>query len=283
VTHAPPAAWAARELTCIAVDWSGARAGERAKIWLAEAQAGELLRLESGRSRAELAAHVITRAGELARDGTPLLVGFDFSFSLPAWFLRELGLASARELWELVAREGETWLARCEPPFWGRAGRRRPAPDARHSPYRATESSLLPIGGIQPKSSFQIGGAGAVGTSALRGMPFLLELARAGFAIWPFDPPGARVAVEIWPRFFTGRVNKSSRPARQLLLAARLGSVPAPLLERATLSDDAFDAALSAVEISRRAAQRNLFPATNELEHLEGRVLAPAALRASFV
>ena len=39
---------------------------------------------------------------------------------------------------------------------------------------------------------FQIGGAGAVGTGSIRGMPHLLTLARNGFGIWPFS--------EGWPR-----------------------------------------------------------------------------------
>ena len=89
---------------------------------LAEARAGRLVRVEGGRDRDELIEHLV----EYARARPELVVGFDFAFSLPAWFLRERGLASAFELWGLVAREGERWLAECSPPFWGRPGRRRP-------------------------------------------------------------------------------------------------------------------------------------------------------------
>ncbi len=43
------------EPTCIAVDWSGARTGSERRIWLAEVRAGDLVRLENGRSAADLA------------------------------------------------------------------------------------------------------------------------------------------------------------------------------------------------------------------------------------
>ena len=45
------------------------------------------------------------------------------------------------------------------------------------------------VRGIAPKSVFQIGGAGSVGTASLRGMPVLQRLREAGFAVWPFDRP----------------------------------------------------------------------------------------------
>ena len=53
---------------------------------------------------------------EMARETPRMVVGFDFSFSYPAWFLRELGIGSAPEFWRLVADgQGERWLHRdCE-------------------------------------------------------------------------------------------------------------------------------------------------------------------------
>ena len=71
----------------IAVDWSGARTGERRAIWLAEAVDGRLVRLEDGRTREEVVAHLLEEA---ARD-PDLVAGLDFPFSLPEWFLRERG------------------------------------------------------------------------------------------------------------------------------------------------------------------------------------------------
>ena len=47
----------------IAIDWSGAKVGATKKIWLAEATAGgKLLRLETGRDRDAIAAHLIDEA-----------------------------------------------------------------------------------------------------------------------------------------------------------------------------------------------------------------------------
>ena len=57
---------------------------------------------------------------------------------------------------------------------------------------------------------FQIGGAGAVGTGSIRGMPHLLTLADSGFTIWPFVSGGLPTVVEIYPRALTGPVNKGS-------------------------------------------------------------------------
>ena len=172
----------------VAVDWSGARAGERRRIWLAEAVEGRIVRIECGRSREEVVAHLLEEA---ARD-PDLVVGLDFAFSLPEWFLRASGVDEVAGAWELVAREGETWLADPQPPFW----RTRKAPG---DGFRRTE---LECGG-RPKSVFQLVGAGQVGTGSLRGMPFLPKL-REHFAIWPFDEPRLPLLVEIYPSLYSG-------------------------------------------------------------------------------
>src|ERR1051326_6916953 len=114
-------------MRAIAVDWSGATHTARSHIWLAEAvHPGELKSLEAGRDRYELATHLLS----LQKD--PLVVGLDFAFSFPAWFLEHLGVASAPELWAHVTCHGEAWLAACEPPFWGRPGRPRPTMQHAH-------------------------------------------------------------------------------------------------------------------------------------------------------
>src|SRR2546422_446206 len=61
-------------MRAVAVDWSGARAGERRTVWLAEAVEGRLVRLECGRSREELVAHLLGEAARAAPGssrGTP--------------------------------------------------------------------------------------------------------------------------------------------------------------------------------------------------------------------
>lgn len=256
----------------LAIDWSGAQQGAERKIWLAEARPGDLpglVRLEAGRGRAAIADHLIEEAGRSAR----LVVGFDFAFSLPAWFLDDRGLGSAPELWELVERDGERWLAGCAPPFWGRPGRRRPElPE--HS--RRTDREVPAVGGIRPKSGFQIGGAGAVGTGSLRGMTILKRLRDAGFTIWPFDAPGSHVVVEIYPRALAGAVNKSDPAARDAYLRCHYPWLDEGLRLRAAGSEDAFDAAVSALVMAKhRRVLSSLPPAVDETERREGRIWLP--------
>lgn len=255
----------------IAVDWSGAATGSERRIWLAEARGGRLLRLECGRTREELVRHLAERA---QRDPA-LAVGFDFAFGFPEWFARELGARSGRELWEAVAREGEGWLARCPPPFFGRKGSRRPRPDADRPLWRRTELEHPPLAGIRPKSVFQIGGAGAVGTGSVRGMPLLLALQRAGFAVWPFEPARAPFAAEIYPRWFTGPLTKSSRRARALFLASHPLPASRALAELAEASEDAFDAALSALALEGARAPEAP-EALERIFRIEGRIWRPA-------
>ncbi|HEY2596826.1 MAG TPA: hypothetical protein VGK33_23260, partial [Chloroflexota bacterium] len=158
----------------IAIDWSGDARNARQHIWLAEASGqGKLVRLEAGRDRQELADHLAALATR-----EEVVVGFDFAFSFPRWFLCRLGVRTGPELWAHVAQHGEGWLAACEPPFWGRPGRTRPP---RVLPaLRMTDLAVPRTGGVAPKSIFQIGGAGAVGTGSIRGMPLLHRLQAAG-------------------------------------------------------------------------------------------------------
>lgn len=254
----------------IAIDWSGDAASARRKIWLAEAVDGILVRLESGRDRAEIAAHLI----DTARRDAAFVVGLDFAFSLPAWFLRERGLASAADLWTLAEREAEGWLAACCWPFWGRPGVGKPANIEAH--FRRTDLEVPSVGGIRPKSVFQIGGAGAVGTGTLRGLPLLARLHRAGFSVWPFDAPGWPRVVEIYPRVLTGAVVKSSAPTRAAYLERQYPRLAASLREQAVGSEDAFDAAVSALVMARQAtALATLGPTTDPVWRLEGRIWMP--------
>ncbi|HYZ77826.1 MAG TPA: hypothetical protein VE596_10690 [Gaiellaceae bacterium] len=193
----------------LAVDWSGARTGEARAIWLAEAVDGRLVRLEDGRGREQLVAHLL----EEAERDPELVVGLDFAFSLPDWFLRARGIADVSNAWELVSREAEAWLRDPQPPFWRR---RKPVEQIA---FRRTE---LECGG-RPKSVFQLVGAGQVGTGSLRGMPFLRRL-RERFAIWPFDEPRLPLLVEIYPRLHLGAIdgeyrNEHARDAAAAALA----------------------------------------------------------------
>jgi hypothetical protein len=82
----------------------------------------------------------------------------------------------------------------------------------------------------------------------------------AGFAIWPFDDAGAATAFEIYPRLFSGRMNKSSEDARRKHLAPLRGRMPRAARDAAIASDDAFDAAVSALAMSGHAADLASLP-----------------------
>jgi hypothetical protein len=231
----------------VAADWSGAATYEQRSLWLAEWNVGEarVARLAPA-SRGGAASWLLAAADE----DPALVVGLDFAFSLPTWWIEACGITEVGELWADSPRL-EGWLAGCNPPFWGRPGRRRPALTLEQQ-YRRTELACSP----RPRSALQIGGAGAVGTASLRGMPVLAQLRRAGFAVWPFDSWRLPAVVEMWPRLTIGRTVKS-RPAdrRQWRLetpeaAAGVGPEMAVAMDG---SADAFDAVAGAIGLAARA------------------------------
>lgn len=257
----------------IAIDWSGAKKGAGKRIWLAEVSEGRLVRLENGRSREEVVEHLIS----IACEDLNFVVGFDFAFSLPAWFLEERGLASAPRLWNVAADEAEDWLAAREPPFWGKPGRGRPDLGADRDHYRRTERETPTTKGIRPKSVFQIGGAGAVGTGSLRGMPMLLCLKKRGFSVWPFHPPDRPQVVEIYPRLLTGPVNKSGVTERADYLDERCPALDDALRLKAVCSEDAFDAAASALVMhEHRDELETLMQAEDSNTMMEGEIWRPS-------
>ena len=259
----------------IAVDWSGrSGAGQRQAIWLAEVIAGELVRLEGGRTRTELVDLLIAEAD---RDPN-LIVGFDFAFSLPAWYLQDRQL-TAHQLWALLADEALTpamrryglarWMNSPELPFWTTSeahARLRP-----EQLFRRTEDDMR-LPGVQPKSVFQLVGAGQVGRGSLTGMQALHRLAGAGFQIWPFDPPGLPLAVEIFPRVLTGPVRKNSPSERERYLEAV--PVPPDLRRLAAAGEDAFDAAVSAVVMAASVEELRALPEAPGYE-VEGQIWRP--------
>ncbi len=256
--------------TIIAIDWSGRVdvAGQRRHIVSATWQAGKV-RVENGRTRVEVADWLIALAGKQPS----LVVGFDFCFSFPAWFVEEVGANSAPDFWAKVAEHGERWLSRESPGhipdrrFWGKP-HKRPAEfsgENIHRMLRATdidcklvthipdEERALRVKGITPKSVFQIGGSGSVGTASLRGMAVLQRLHAAGFRVWPFDKPerGQPLVVEMYTRLNTGPVHKSNPEARAAYLLRKRREDPAyaalgrAALNRARAGEDAFDALIS--------------------------------------
>jgi len=262
----------------LAIDWSGARAaaGQRTGIWLAEASATGLARVEGGGwTRDAVLEHVLAEA-----DRDPdLVVGLDFAFSLPAWYLRRKRL-DARGLWARLAAERLTrrmrrqglaaWLADPDPPFWSSAG--GAAGLALERQYRRTELDLLSQG-LRPKSVFQLVGRGQVGRASLHGMQALHRLAGRGFGLWPFDEPRRPLAVEIYPRALAPAVTRA-RP-EELRAHLEAGGVTSELIRRIGSNEHAFDAAVSALVMAAHVEELRALGAVPGYE-LEGRIWLPA-------
>jgi hypothetical protein len=255
----------------IAVDWSGAAHGSSDHIWVAHVRRGELIDLRGGRHRSDVVDDLIARRLSCP-DG--LSVGLDFSFSFPEWFVRRHACRTIDDVWDLAARQGERWLAACTPPFWGRPGHRRPdLPEhLRQCERHAT------VAGIRAKSTFQIGGAGSVGTGSLRGMPHLRRLHQAGFSIWPFHPASSWTVMEIYPRLLTGPVHKSSPEHRSRYLSGSAWPVAPTFIAHMVHSEDAFDAAISALVMDRHQSELALLePTSDPVTLLEGDVWRPSS------
>jgi hypothetical protein len=129
-----------------------------------------------------------------------------------------------------------------------------------------------------PNHNSQIGGAGAVGTSSLRGMRHLAQLAEAGFAIWPFDEMSWPLVVEIYPRLFTPKgLLKSRHLERRAHLTQTFPDQNPVLLERAAGSEDSFDAAISVLAMASHIGElENLRPfPPGSLQLIEGCIWAP--------
>ena len=269
----------------VAVDWSGDKGpGQRKKIWAGVWTAGTgKIQLESGRTREEWIGWLV----ELARETPRMVVGVDCCFSFPAWFLEEHGCGTVFEFWERVAEgKGEEWLHReCEDArFWGVAGSRRNGKrpeefcgDGLRRMMRVTDyenkiaartdggdpARAAKVFGITPKSPFQIGGSGSVGTGSLRAMPWLMKLREEGFRVWPFESSlvaGKKprpLLVEMYTRLLTGAVKKSNPAARREYLLAKkkvdaaYAGISRAVMAKALASEDALDALVCCVEMVR--------------------------------
>ena len=209
-----------------------------------------------------------------------MAVGLDFAFSFPRWFAEGRGATSVEEVWDLVAKQGESWLRDCPHPFFGRPGSRRPT---HRELFRHTERRARKHTDLSPKSIFQIGGGGQVGTGSIRGIPHLAALREAGFSIWPFHdartPTEIRtpLVIEIYPRLLTGDVIKSSFDERQEhLTGERFPEIDSALACKAASSEDAFDAAVSAVVMSRHVQEiAALTQSRDPTELIEGAIWWP--------
>jgi hypothetical protein len=252
---------------------------------------------------------------ELSLDTPRIVVGIDCCFSYPAWFLEEHGCASVFEFWQRVADgEGERWLAGLgetrDERFWGKPHKRPEvfSGGGLHRSMRLTDmdNKITPrlmggdvdraakMLGITPKSPFQIGGSGSVGTGSLRAMPCLLRLRAAGFRVWPFEDaaltqsPPRPLLVEMYTRLLTGPVAKSNPDARRAYLKLRrleepesYGRLSRSVMNKAHGSEDAFDALVCTMEMAREAPSFNgLRAALDPALRLEGITWRPGVSEA---
>lgn len=164
------------------------------------------------------------------------LVGVDFSLGYPAGTAGALGLDGPAwsAMWSLLADRIEDdsrnsnnrfavaaalneRLTGSAAPFWGCPPSARsaflastkPTAESRCAPWREVEEQLRAVG-RRPFSSWQLMGAGAVGSQSMMGIPVIGRL-RDRYAdrldVWPFTtglgPPraaaGAIVVAEVWP------------------------------------------------------------------------------------
>lgn len=239
----------------IAIDWSGALK-PKGKIWAAVAVGRQLEVLLPQNSREDAVAWLIE---QLERQPNTI-AGLDFAFSMPAWFVREHDCKKVDHFWGVVEQKGEHWLECCRHPFWGKKGTRRPG----HCElFRKTEKAVRdPAEKANPTSTFQLVGASQVGRGSIRGMPFLKRLRCAGIAVWPFDKrkPGWPTVVEIYPRLFMGDLKKSSQVQRSRFLECRHPDMEPKHRNCAENSDDAFDAAVSALALATERPTSQLLP-----------------------
>ena len=265
-------------MRCIAVDWSGdARPNaQRERIWVAEAQQGHLIGLENERTRDE----VINWLLEQINGRGSVVIGLDFAFSFPEWYLSWRNLQNVRELWDMAAAAGEDWLMCQIWPFWGRRGtlnQQRPGNLTEYRQFRETD--WVHYG----KSVFQVSGGGSVGTGSIRGFPYLAQMQHAGATIWPFDAPefGRPNVVEIYPRVFyrksvTNSGNNAGRNSRRRYLQRNYPGLGQQRQEAMTESPDAFDSGVSALVMSAHAgAIQGLQQALGPRIALEGEIWAP--------
>ena len=112
-------------------------------------------------------------------------------------------------MWGAPAKQAQRWLTTTKPP----AGAGADIPE-----FRATEDAVRK-GRLQPKSVWQMHGAGAVGGQTLVGIPAvrrLLDSLGPSGAVWPFGTgwraltpedvePLSALVVEVWPSMFDGK------------------------------------------------------------------------------
>jgi hypothetical protein len=231
----------------IIADWTaaeGKKLGENS-VWIGVAKRDVRFRLytetHNVATRAEGEAMIKTLLADHAKRGDRVLLGLDFSFGYPVGTAARLGLKETpawSAVWKFVASNvvdkpdntnnryqvaakmnrlmtDDAW------PMWGAPAKQtqrwltatKPPQGTGDIPeFRATELAVRK-GKLQPKSNWQMHGAGAVGGQTLVGIPMvrrLLEHLGPSAAVWPFGTgwraldaadvePLSVLLAEVWP------------------------------------------------------------------------------------
>ncbi|MFN4098841.1 MAG: molybdopterin guanine dinucleotide synthesis [Pararhodobacter sp.] len=244
------------------LDWSAANRPRRGKdsIWLG---------LDDGTAvnpptRALAYETLEALVEETLARGETLLIGADFPFGYPSGFAQALtGRAEALAVWDWLALHltdgpdnGSNRIEMAAAinarlpglgPFWFNPTR-QPFPDLPHKgstrrDHGFAEHRLADATARGAQSPWKLGGAGAVGSQALTGLPVLHRLRNAfpgRIAVWPFEPVEAPVVLaEVFPSLLAADVNSRLGPGmikdqvQVTLLARALTAQPSlvPLLK----------------------------------------------------
>ena len=234
----------------VVADWTAAETKKLGdtSLWIGVAKRDVRFRLyaetHNVATRAEGEALLASILADHRKRGDRVLVGLDFNFGYPAGTAARLGLAGTpwQAMWKFIASNivdkadntnnryqvaakmnrlmtNEAW------PFWGAPAKQAqrwltttkpPAGAGADIPeFRATEDAAR-RGRLQPKSVWQMHGAGAVGGQTLVGVPAvrrLLDSLGPSGAVWPFGTgwreltpddvePLSALVVEVWPSLF---------------------------------------------------------------------------------
>lgn len=244
------------------LDWSAASRPRRGKdsIWLGLADGTATnppTRVQAFDALAALVEETLSRH-------ETLLIGADFAFGYPAGFAQALtGRPGALAIWDWLFHHVEDGPDNASNridvaaainarmpglgPFWFNPLRREVAGLTRKRPDRAAlpfdEFRRTDRAATGAQSVWKLGGAGAVGSQVLTGLPVLERLRRSfpgQIAVWPFEPPTAPVVLaEVFPSLLGAEVNARLGPGivkdqvQVTLLARALHAMPslAPLFD----------------------------------------------------
>lgn len=253
----------------IVADWTAAetkKLGDNS-LWIGVAKRDVRFRLytetHNVATRAEGEALLNSLLAEHRKRGDRVLIGLDFNFGFPAGTAARLKLEGTpwQALWKFLAGNvvdkpdntnnryqvaakmnrlmtDEAW------PFWGAPAKQaqrwltttKPSQGTGGIPeFRATEDAARK-GRLQPKSVWQMHGAGAIGGLTLVGVPMLrrlLDTLGASADVWPFGTgwrelteadiePLSAVVVEVWPALYEAKRSVNAEGVKEYKTQAQV-------------------------------------------------------------